>query len=101
VEPEGDVDVGATEEVDEGLPLVEVEEMGLVRSSSKVPESRCCWRVASDADELGGIVPKAHMTFCSVSELAFTNYKHRWVQKWNEPRTGIVKANWGGVPEAW
>jgi len=33
VEPEGDVDVGATEEVDEGLPLVEVEEMGLVRSS--------------------------------------------------------------------
>jgi hypothetical protein len=35
VEPEGDVDVedGATEEVDEGLPLVEVEGMSLVRSS--------------------------------------------------------------------
>jgi hypothetical protein len=52
-------------EVDEGLPppVVEIEvEVGLVKSSWKVPESRCCWRVASADGELGGTVPKAHMT---------------------------------------
>lgn len=55
----------------EGMPLVEFELMGLVRSSWKVPDCRCCWSVASADDELGGIFPKAQMTFCNVSELAF------------------------------
>jgi hypothetical protein len=60
----------AEDPVAEG-PFVELEATGLVRSSWKVPESRCCWRSALGSEELGACVPKAHITFWSVSELGF------------------------------
>jgi hypothetical protein len=47
--------------------------MGFVRSSVKVPNPRCCWRVASTAEELGDWTPNPQMTFCFVSEFACEN----------------------------
>lgn len=49
---------------DEGLIIVELELMVLVRSRTKTPESLCWSKVASTADEDGAVVPKAHITFC-------------------------------------
>jgi len=44
---------------------------GFVRSSVNVPDVKCCWRTASTAEEPGGWVPNAQMTFCMVSVLAY------------------------------
>jgi hypothetical protein len=57
------------EEEAEGVPLVAFELIVLKRSSWKVADCKCCWSVASADDELGGVPPKAHITFCNVSEL--------------------------------
>ena len=48
---------------EETLVELEAEVMVLVRSSWRVPESRCCWRAASAEEELGAVVPNAHMMF--------------------------------------
>lgn len=55
---------------DEGLIIVELELMVLVRSRTKTPESLCWSKFASTADEDGAVVPKAHIMFCWVSEFA-------------------------------
>ena len=49
---------------DDGLIIVELELIVLVRSRTKVPESLCWSRFASTADEDGAVVPKAHIRFC-------------------------------------
>jgi hypothetical protein len=47
----------------------EPDEIGLVRSNVKVPEARCCSRIAFLAEEPGLVVPKAQIIACIVSEL--------------------------------
>lgn len=80
-EPEDDDPDDPLPEEDDGLTVDELELVVLVRSRVNVPESLCCSRVASTADEDGAVVPKAQITFCSVSESA-----------------GMVNASVGVVP---
>jgi len=66
-EPEGD-----DEEFEE--PESPEEVVVFVRSREVDPESRCCTSVASTAELLGAVVPKAQIMFCCVSELAAMVY---------------------------
>lgn len=74
------------------------EESGLVRSSTKVPESRCWMRFADGAGEPGGVVPKAHMTCCCVSVFACARGVSLVLLTWAGTRTGMVYVNFGVVP---
>jgi hypothetical protein len=57
-EPDGDVEPEPEDEI------------ALVRSKVRVPELRCCCRVAFPAEEPGEVVPKAQIIGCCLSELA-------------------------------
>lgn len=54
-----------------GFVELEVELMALVRSRVRVPEPRCCCKLAFTAEESGFVVPNAQMISCWVSEFAY------------------------------